>query len=189
MSTAAIVLAAGAGTRFRGDTHKLRAPFRGLTVVQHALGAVIEADFAEVYVVTGAVELRDLIPDGVVVVENHSWELGQATSLRAGVYIAENDGHDAVVVGLGDQPLVGSAPWRAVADAEGDLVTAVFRGRRSPPVKLGASLWPLLPTSGDAGARLLMQMRPELVTAVSCEGDPVDFDTAESLEAWSRQAR
>ena len=184
MTVAAILLAAGAGTRFGGDTHKLRAPFRGLTVVQHALGAALEAGLDEVYIVTGAVELRDLIPDGVVLVENHSWELGQATSLRAGVFTAENDGHDAVVVGLGDQPLVGSESWRAVAEAEGDLVTAVFRGRRSPPVKLGEAVWPLLPTSGDVGARMLMQMRSKQVTEVSCQGEPVDFDTVEDLKSW-----
>ena len=184
MTIAGILLAAGAGTRFGGDTHKLRAPFRGLTVVQHALGAALEAEFDEVYIVSGAVELRDLIPDGVILVENHSWELGQATSLRAGVFAAENDGHDAVVIGLGDQPLVGAEAWRTVAEAEGDLVTAVFRGRRSPPVKLGAAVWPLLPTSGDAGARLLMQMRSEQVTEVSCPGEPVDFDTLEDLQAW-----
>ncbi len=184
MTIAAVILAAGAGTRFGGDTHKLRAPFRGLTVVQHALGAALEADFDDVYIVTGAVELRDLIPDGVVLVENHSWELGQATSLRAAVFTAENDGHEAVVVGLGDQPLVGSESWRTVAEAEGELVTAVYRGRRSPPVKLGASVWPLLPTTGDAGARMLMQMRPEQVTEVSCGGEPVDFDTVEDLQRW-----
>ncbi|WP_420435507.1 nucleotidyltransferase family protein [Candidatus Poriferisocius sp.] len=185
MTIAAVVLAAGAGIRFGGDTHKLRAPFQGRTVVQHALGAALEAEFDEVYIVTGAVELRDLIPDGVVLVENHSWELGQATSLRAGVFVAENDGHDAVVIGLGDQPLVGVESWRAVAEAEGDLVTAVYRGRRSPPVKLGSAVWPLLPTSGDAGARILMQMRPGQVTEVSCGGEPVDFDTVQDLEAWS----
>ena len=189
MTIAAVLLAAGAGTRFGGDTHKLRAPFRGLTVVQHALAAVLEAGFDGVYIVTGAAELRDLIPDGVVLVENHSWELGQATSLRTGVFTAENDGHDAVVVGLGDQPLVGSESWRAVADAEGDLVTAVYGGRRSPPVKLGAAVWPLLPTSGDVGARMLMQMRPDQVTEVSCSGEPVDFDTVQDWEAWSREVR
>ncbi|MDE0116064.1 MAG: nucleotidyltransferase family protein [bacterium] len=185
MTIAAVVLAAGAGTRFGGDTHKLRAPFRGLTVVQHALGAALDAGLDGVYIVTGAVELRDLIPDGVVLVENHSWELGQATSLRAGVFTVENDGHDAAVIGLGDQPLVGADSWRAVAEAEGDLVTAAFRGRRSPPVKLGAAVWPLLPAGGDAGARMLMRMRPERVGEVSCAGEPVDFDTVQDLEAWS----
>ncbi len=184
MTMAAIVLAAGAGTRFTGPGHKLRAPFRGSTVVQHAVGAALEADLDAVYIVTGAVELRDLIPDGVILVQNHSWELGQATSLRAGVFVAENDGHEAVVIGLGDQPLVGSESWRAVAEADGDLVTAVYRGRRSPPVKLGAAIWPLLPTGGDVGARRLMRMRPDRVTEVSCSGDPVDFDTLEDLQSW-----
>ncbi|MCY4194959.1 MAG: nucleotidyltransferase family protein [bacterium] len=185
MTVAAVVLAAGAGTRFGGETHKLRAPFRDKTVVRHALDAAMAANLDGVYVVTGAVELLDLVPDGVVLVQNHSWALGQATSLRVGVFAAEHDGHDAVVVGLGDQPLVGAESWRAVAEAQGDLVTALYRGRRSPPVKLGAAVWPLLPTSGDAGARMVMRMRPEQVVEVSCSGEPVDFDTVEDLAAWS----
>ncbi len=185
MTVAAVVLAAGAGTRFIGQTHKLRAPFRDSTVVQHAVGAAVEAGLDAVYVVTGAVELRDLLPDGVILVENHSWELGQATSLRAGVFTAEHDGHNAVVIGLGDQPLVGPEPWRAVAVAEGDLVTASFQGHRRPPVKLGAAMWPYLPGGGDVGARMLMRMRPEQVSEVPCTGNPVDFDTMEDLEAWS----
>ncbi len=182
MSLAAVLLAAGAGSRFDGPTHKLRAPFRGSTVVQHSLAGALQAQFDVIYVVTGAVELRDLLPEDVIVVQNHSWELGQATSLRAGVFVAENDGFDAVVIGLGDQPLVGAHAWQAVAEFPGDLVTAVFGSRRSPPVKLGAAVWPLLPTSGDAGARVLMQMSPERVTEVSCEGEPVDFDTLEDLK-------
>ncbi|MXW43119.1 MAG: NTP transferase domain-containing protein [Acidimicrobiia bacterium] len=184
MSIAAVLLAAGAGTRFMGATHKLRAPFRGSTVVQHALAGALEARLDATYVVVGAVELRDLIPEGVIVVQNHSWELGQATSLRAGVFVAENDGHDAVVVGLGDQPLIGAGVWQVVAQCSGDLVTAVFGDSRSPPVKLGAAVWPLLPISGDAAARVLMQMSPERVMEVLCEGEPIDFDTLEDLKPW-----
>ncbi|MCY3967231.1 MAG: nucleotidyltransferase family protein [bacterium] len=185
MSIAAVLLAAGAGSRFLGETHKLRAPFRGSTVVQHALAGALQAELDATYIVTGAVELRDLIGSDVILVQNHSWELGQASSLRAGVFVAENDGHEAVVVGLGDQPLIGKQAWQAVSECPGDLVTATFGGRRSPPVKLGAAVWPLLPISGDAGARVLMQMSPERVTEVSCTGEPVDLDTLKDLKSWS----
>ena len=93
--------------------------------------------------------------------------------------------HDAIVVGLGDMPSVPASAWRAVADAEGELVTAVFDGRRSPPVKLANAIWPLLPLSGDAGARGLIQQRPDLVMEVSCDGDAIDIDTQEELSRWS----
>lgn len=182
---AAVVLAAGHGSRYEGETHKLLAPFRGKPVVRWVLEAALEAGFDDVYVITGAIELGDAIPDGVTVVENHSYADGQATSLRAAVAVAEMDGHSAIVVGLGDMPLIPAAAWRAVADAEGQLVTASFSGRRTPPVKVVQDLWSLLPLSGDEGARSLIRLRPDLVNEIACQGEPIDIDTRGDLARWS----
>lgn len=186
MTVAAIVLAAGEGSRFGGETHKLLADLHGRPIVSWVVGNALEADLDDVYVVVGGVELADALPDGVTIVENHSWRDGQALSLRAGVAAAESDGHSAVVVGLGDQPLVPAEVWSAVAAAEGVIVTASFGGRRSPPVKLDEQVWPLLPLEGDEGARSLLRSRPELVTEISCEGSAFDVDTLADLERVRR---
>ncbi len=107
--------------------------------------------------------------------------------MAAGIAAADAAGHDAVVVGLADQPLVPPEAWRLVAGApaEGLVVTAAFAGERRPPVRLHRSVWPLLPTSGDEGARALFRDRPDLVVEVPCPGDPGDIDTLEDLERWS----
>jgi CTP:molybdopterin cytidylyltransferase MocA len=184
MTNAAVVLAAGEGSRFEGDTHKLLASFRGRPLWTWAVDAAIAAGLDATYVVTGAAELA--VREPAIVVRNDAWATGQATSLIAGVTAAEAAGHDVVVIGLGDQPLIGPEAWRAVAGATGTpIAVASFGGERRPPVRLAAEIWPLLPRSGDDGARVLMRERPDLVTAVPCIGEPVDIDTLEDLEQWS----
>lgn len=181
MTTLGVVLAAGAGSRFGGP--KLLADFRGRPLVAWAVDAALDAGLDEVAVVTGGQELP--LPEGVTELPNPRWAEGQATSLRVAVAHASAAGHDALLVGLGDSPLVGADAWRAVASAEGPVVTAEYDGERRPPVRLAREVWPLLPADGDEGARALMRARPDLVTAVPCAGNPVDVDTQGDLERWS----
>lgn len=184
-TTAAVVLAAGAGSRFDGQGHKLLAPFRGRTVVAHAVAAAHEAGLAEVIVVVGSVDVGDELPDGVTVVENPAWADGQAGSLQVGIRTAAAHGHGAVVVGLGDQPLVPADAWRAVGASSSPIAVATYDGQRRNPVRLAREVWPLLPTEGDEGARTVMRVRPDLVEAVPCVGSPVDIDTVEDLDRWN----
>jgi CTP:molybdopterin cytidylyltransferase MocA len=182
MSTAAVVLAAGGGSRFGGDGNKLLAPFRGRPLVAWALEAASGLD--ELIIVTGAVDLGAVVPAGARVVRNERWAEGQATSLA--VAVAAALGHDAVVVGLGDQPLVPAEAWRLVAAATATpMAVATYAGARRNPVRLAAEVWPQLPAEGDEGARSLLRRRNDLVTEVACPGDPADVDTQEDLATWS----
>ena len=185
MTTAAVVLAAGAGSRFAADGHKLRARFRGRPLLCWALDAAGSAGLDELMVVTGADDLDDLLPPGALVVRNPRWQAGQATSLQAAVRSAAERDHEAIVVGLGDQPLIPASAWAAVAGASAAIAVATYRGARRNPVRLDRSVWSLLPVAGDVGARGLMRMRPDLVREVACDGEPADVDTLEDLARWS----
>jgi molybdenum cofactor cytidylyltransferase len=185
MTVAAVVLAAGGGTRFRGPEHKLVSAFRGRPLVWWALAAAASAHLDEVAVIVGAVDLGVAVPEGVRVIENPDWASGQASSLQRALSWASERQHEAVVVGLGDQPLVPSAAWAAVAASPSPVAVATFDGQRRPPVRLERSVWSLLPTGGDEGARVLMKERPDLVTEVVCEGLPVDIDNEEDLTQWN----
>jgi molybdenum cofactor cytidylyltransferase len=183
-----VVLAAGGGSRFVGAEHKLLAPWRGRPLVSWALEHAAEAGLARTWVVTGAIDLAaaGAVPPEVDVLANERWAEGQATSLHLAISAAEVAGLDAVVVGLGDQPLVPASAWRAVAGARPrPIAVATYGGRRGNPVRLDRSVWDLLPTEGDEGARVLIRQRTDLVMAVACEGDPLDIDTMEDLAAWS----
>jgi CTP:molybdopterin cytidylyltransferase MocA len=184
VTTAAVVLAAGGGSRFSGDTHKLLADFRGRPLVAWAVEHALEAGLNETIVVTGAVDLHGVLPEGVTVIENARWEDGQATSLHAAIAEAERKGHGAVVIGLGDQPAVPPDAWRAVAASHAAIAVATYEGKRRNPVRLARTVWSLLPAEGDEGARTLMRRRPDLVGEVACVGDPADVDTAEDLARW-----
>jgi CTP:molybdopterin cytidylyltransferase MocA len=184
---AAAVLAAGGSTRF-DDGPKQFAELRGRPLVSIAVEAPLAVDeFAAVFVVTGAVDLHGALPPGAIVLDNPNWSEGQATSLAVAVHAARVGGFDALVVGLADQPFVGVEAWRNLARARTghEIVVATYGGDRGNPVRLHRSVWPLLPTTGDAGARTLMRERPELVGEVACPGDALDIDTVEDLERWT----
>ena len=193
VSQAAVVLAAGGGSRWDGDGHKLLAEVDGRPLAAHALAAAADAGLDELVVVTGAVDLTgvlagvldEALPVTVKVLHNERWAEGQAGSLGLAVAHAVAVGHDAVVVGLADSPGVHAEAWRAVAAVEAELAVATFAGRRRPPTLIGRSLWGQLPQAGDQGARDLLADRPDLVVEVPCPGDPADVDTMEDLWRWT----
>jgi CTP:molybdopterin cytidylyltransferase MocA len=188
--TAAIILAAGKGERFEGNTHKLLANFKGKPVLQWTIDNVVAAEFDDIYLISGPINFEEhktlnLESEAITIVRNHNYAEGQVSSLRSGLEIAAYDGHSSVTVGLGDMPLVPTEAWKSVSEAEGKLVTASFAGNHRPPVKIEQELWSLIPISGDEGARSLLRLRPDLLNEIPCEGSPIDIDTRRDLERWS----
>jgi molybdenum cofactor cytidylyltransferase len=182
-----VLLAAGAGSRYSGPTHKLLAPLGERTVIEASLASVCAAGFPTVVVVTGAIEIPATILDrpGVVVAHNPDWAQGQATSIAVALRAVHDAGSRVAVIGLGDQPFVTPEAWRAVARAESPIAVATYDGERGNPVRLSDDVWSLLPTTGDVGARAVMRLRPELVREVACEGSAADIDTQEDLAPWT----
>lgn len=189
MTTLAVLLAAGAGTRFTASDpsrgHKLLAPLRGRSVIDHSIAAMVEARLDDCLVVTGAVDLSAHL-SGVASIHNPDWASGQRSSLLVAISRARELGHDAVVVGLADQPFVDADSWRRVAASDSPIAVASYGGRRGNPVRLHSSVWDELddPTADpDSGARNLMIRYPDLVTLVDCEGSDGDIDTVEDLNS------
>lgn len=181
----AALLAAGGGTRFRGDGHKLLAPLRGEPVWRHALDHVLAAGFDHVVVVTGAAHLE--VPPPVWHRHNPHWSQGQATSLQVAAEAARSLGAHTLTVGLADQPFVPASAWQAVRDADAGcrIVVAQYGGRPGPhPVRFAETVWEHLPTTGDEGARELLNRHPDWVCRVPCVGSVADIDTTEDLERW-----
>jgi CTP:molybdopterin cytidylyltransferase MocA len=186
----AVLLAAGAGSRFLGSEHKLLATLPhtdGKSIFQTSLQQVLEVGFTTVIVVTGAAEIPATMVAhrNVVVVHNNRWADGQSGSVLMGIREAQRLNASAVVVGLADQPFVTAEAWRRVAQAHTPIAVATYFGRNGNPVRLHESIWELLPKSGDSGARDLIRLRPELVSQVDCPGSAADIDTQEDLAQWT----
>jgi CTP:molybdopterin cytidylyltransferase MocA len=187
MEVLAVLLAAGGGTRFVAATHKLDAPLGdGRTVFEHSLTTLCASGAHHLAVVEGARERA--LPLGVHRLTNPDWASGHATSMRCAIAFAEHLGVDALVVGLADQPFVPPSAWHGIvtAPAEWTIVVATYGGRRGPhPVRLARSVWPLLPSIGDDGARSVLREHADWVHEVPCDGSPEDIDTVEDLARWT----
>jgi CTP:molybdopterin cytidylyltransferase MocA len=192
---AAILLAAGSGSRFGGG--KLLAPFRGRPLLESVLDELVRAPVDEVVAVLGADtgRVREVCEArGARTTFNPDWERGMSTSVLVGLRACGPEVRAAVVV-LGDQPLVGArAVERLVAAFEegAGIVAATYGGEFRNPVLFAREAWPLLERelAGDRGARALLRRYPELVVGVPCDdvADPADIDTVEDLRRLEREA-
>ena len=185
MTTAAVVLAAGGATRWEGAGHKLLAELNGQPLAAWAITSAHRASLDELVVVTGSVDLSELLPRETTLIKNERWREGQSTSLQVAVDHCRHVGHQALVVGLADMPGVPSSAWKAVASSNSPLATATFTGQRRPPVKLGREVWDQLPDSGDQGARTLLTSGVWCTLEVPCDGRGDDIDTVEDLQKWT----
>jgi CTP:molybdopterin cytidylyltransferase MocA len=186
----ALVLAAGAGTRF-GAVKQL-APVDGRPLLEHALRAVRVLS-PRVVVLGHAAEAIAAGVDlfGARSVRCADWEDGQSASLRFGIRALGDV--DAAVVLLGDMPGVTPAAVDAVVggwDGEADAVRAAYGGRPAHPVLLAR---PLLDRAGelrgDVGFKPLLEHAH--VRDVECGhlADPGDIDTPADIETREEPAR
>lgn len=189
MMVTAVVLAAGASTRF--GSAKLLADLRGRPVLQHTLDAAAAAGLDDVVVVLGAgneaIEVAMAWRAERRVVNPRPGD-GLASSLRVGLdAAAEDDRVQAVLILLGDQPAVRPDAIRAVIAASeaspAPFVRARYTADAAPnPVLVRRSAWAAAAgLEGDRGLGPLLAARPELVLMVDLPGANPDVDTPADL--------
>lgn len=127
MTSAAIILAAGLGTRMRSTRPKVMHPLAGRPMIRHLLAAC-EARFGRIVVVVGPdmPELEKTVAPHGVAVQRERLGTGHA-ALQAAPLLGGHDGDVAVL--YGDNPLVSEATIGRLlaARAEADLVLLAMR--------------------------------------------------------------
>jgi nicotine blue oxidoreductase len=156
----AVVLAAGAATRFGSPKQRLLLP--------RVLERVRASEVGDVLVVLGAHEVET----DARTVHCAEWERGAGASLRCGLRALPEEAEAAVVV-LADGPDLAPAAvdrvlevWR---ESGAEVVAAIYGGVRLHPVLLARSAWDRVP---DEGARDL----PALLVPCDDLGAPGDVD-------------
>ncbi|MDR7038480.1 molybdenum cofactor cytidylyltransferase [Methylobacterium sp. BE186] len=189
-AVAALILAAGRGTRF-GPEPKLLAELEGRPLVRHAAEAALASRLRPVVAVLGAhaegvrAALRGL---DLTCLRNPDYAEGLSTSLRAGL-ASLPAGIGAAVILLGDMPRVTGGDLDRLADAFAGAeprpaaVIPVHAGRRGNPVllnlrRLGPALAAL---RGDRGAGPLLAGRDDVLEIAGTAGMGFDVDTPEAL--------
>jgi molybdenum cofactor cytidylyltransferase len=197
----AIVLAAGASSRFRAgsglEATKLVAKLDGEPIVRRVLEAALAAKARPVVVVTGYARssVEAAIADlDVGVTFNPEFATGLASSLKVGLSAMPPDVAGSLVL-LGDMPQVGAPLIDALIEAflaRKDALAAVplHEGRRGNPVFLGRGLFEAaMRLEGDEGARrLIAALAPAQCVEVEASdmGAIFDIDTPDDLAAARR---
>lgn len=189
---ACVVLAAGGSRRLGAPKQLVR--LRGLTLLEHALGAARGAlPTAPLIVVLGAhaLRLRALVrrsAPAARIAYNPRWADGMAGSLQAGLRAVPH-GTTAVLVTLVDQPNVDARALRGLVAAwrrrPGRAAAAHYSGRSGVPALLPRHYWQAIrKLEGDSGARALL--RDERTTLVAMPEAALDVDTAMDVARLSR---
>lgn len=159
MTTAAIVLAAGKGTRFHSDLAKVLHPVAGRTMLRWVLEAVRPLDLDRVVVVVGhqadavAAEAEAAgIPDLSTVVQQEQNGTGHA--VRVAVEAGAADGVDTVIVLPGDVPLMTTEALRSLVEAHGGRAATLVTAELADPAGYGRVL-----RAADGSVRRIVEHR------------------------------
>jgi molybdenum cofactor cytidylyltransferase len=189
---AAVVLAAGESRRM--GRNKLLLPWGATTVLGQTIANAQASAVAEVMVVVGHESevvtnaAREIGEPNIVT--NLDYAKGMLTSVQSALRHLPPT-VEAVLVLLGDQPMVAPAVLDALLDAYAaspyGLVAPVFENQRGNPVLIDRRYFnELLALPPEAAPRRLLQRHPDDLLPVAVDSDAVlhDLDRPEDYERW-----
>ena len=184
----AIVLAAGASTRFGSPKQLVRIAGRPLLHAAVTRASEITGNALVVVLGSGAAQLAPLLKHspGTIVI-NQQWREGLASSIRAGTAKLPGTCAGALLL-LADQPAVSVDDLKRLAGTWRrqplHIAAALYDGRPGLPAILPRSLFPeLARLRGDAGIGALLRRNAERLVRVAMPSAAVDIDTPEDLLA------
>jgi molybdenum cofactor cytidylyltransferase len=187
---AAVILAAGGGTRMRGRIKQLL-PWHGKTLIENAISVAASTLAVESIVVLGAnaAEIRAAIKHVPVrLLLNRAWETGHASSIRVGLNALGRE-IDAAIFVNADQPFLSDEVIDRIIqyyyDTGARIVVPLYAGKRASPVLFDRVHFAELKSlQGEAGGRELLLRYPSQIQTVEFADERLglDIDTPEEYE-------
>lgn len=188
----AMILAAGASRRMGCSKQIL--PWKGSTLLQHAIDQAISSRFDPVVVVLGAdrelVESRTDLT-GIHSVFNSKWEEGMASSIAAGLreLLELKPDLSSVLILLSDQPLLDFKYYNRLLNKylteKNKIVASSYSGQLGVPVLFDRAYFDeLLALRGEKGAKALLRLNESEVVSIDAGAQAVDLDTEEKYRHY-----
>ena len=185
-----ILLAAGESKRM-GKPKQLM-PLGSSTILEQAIDNLLNSAVNEVIVVLGyrAEEIiKTIAAKPVKIAINPDYQQGMSTSIIAGLNLV-NSQAQAVMLALGDQPLVDSQTINRLIDEfynhDKGIAIPTYQGNRGHPIIFAIKYKPkLLELKGDIGGREIIKKHPDDVLEVAVDSESVitDIDTRDDYQS------
>ena len=186
----AILLAAGESKRM-GEPKQLM-PLGKHTLLEQAIDNLLNSSVDETIVVVGhkAEEItRAIATKPVKIMFNPNYSQGMSTSIVAGLILVDPKSQ-AVMLALGDQPLVESRTMNQLIDAfnshDKGIAVPTHRGKRGHPIIFNIKYKAeLLELEGDIGGREIIRQHPDDVLEVAVDSASVisDINTRDDYQS------
>lgn len=183
----AVVLAAGMSMRM--GENKLLLPFKGKTVIENVVRALLSSKVDQVAVVCGheGEKIKKILENyPVSFIDNPLYASGQSTSIVKSVETVGGFAKGILFV-MADQPLITAKAINQIIQCKPTGIVVPVdgqTGRKGAPVLFGARFFEALRClEGDVGGRRILEKHPEDVTLV-----PIDsayfFEDVDTVEAY-----
>lgn len=191
MSTAIIILAAGASSRMGQPKQQLS--YQGKTMLQHVAEMALSSQAQQVLVVLGA-NSEKIVPEidhlPITYINNLNWEEGMAASIKAGLHVVQkfSPAITNALFLLCDQPLITTdllnAMMLAKEETNKGIIACAYAETVGAPVLFDARYFAeLSQLKGQEGAKKVLFQHMEQVHAIPFQAAALDIDTPEDYLA------
>ena len=187
---AVLILAAGKSSRMRGIKQLL--PWKGTTLLLHALNTILEIKKEKVFMVLGAnselIQTQSKLQSHpVTLIKNEAWQKGLGSSIACGIdaISKQEQDIDGILICLADQPLLTSSYYkeliRVFKTNTTPIVATKYPKKSGVPAVFSIEIArELIHLNEDHGARHLMSKYKDNIIVLDTGEQIMDIDTPET---------